>query len=318
AMTYEILAKEGDLNLGGNDWDELLADTIRKKLGIESFSDAEEEGIFRRAVTKLKIELTSSEDSMIFFQYNGADKYTRFTRQEFEDATEKLLERSMETVRKALDSYSGTIDDMDRIVMVGGSSNMPQIKRGLSEEFPDFDGDRIMVYDPSKAIAKGAALFSKFNCESGRSGEGAKIIDICSTTYGFDSHYHMTERAVYNMIYRGTPFGTDGRISIQSDSSFIPLRDSQTAVSFVVYESAVNKGDGFEGNWFHLGNGETENGMEVTIPIPRSYYGRATQFHMWVEYVLDSNGILEMIITDPDGNRLGYTSSAVKDFIARR
>ena len=58
--------------------------------------------------------------------------------------------------------------------------------------------------------------------------------------------------------------------------------------------------------------------MEVTIPIPRSYYGRATEFVMWAEFALDENGILELIITDPHGNRLGYTSTTVNDAVSRR
>lgn len=313
-MTYEIKAKEGDLRLGGNDWDDALAEAIKNATGTEGFKDSAEEAEFMRAVTKLKADLTEGESSMIFFSVNGDDKFTRFKREDFEKATAGLLGRAMDLTKKMLDSYEGDLSDIDKIVLVGGSSNMPQIKEGIAAAFPDFDRENIVVYEPSKAISKGAAVYSKLMLDDSRP---VRVKDISATTYGFDSMYESTRESIYNMIYKNTPF-EDGKIRVRSDTGFVALKDSQTAVTFTVYESASLPGEGFAGNFYDLGKGETPNGMEVSVPIPQSYYGRATQYSMYAEFVLDSNGILELIITDPDGNRLGYTSSAVKDPKARR
>ena len=310
-MTYEILAKEGDLNLGGNDWDDALAEAVKKKIGITGFSSKEEEATFRRLITKLKIDLTNSQDSMIFFDYEGGEKHTRFNRDEFEEASKHLMDRAIEVINKALESQENGLDDIDRIVLVGGSSNMPQIRRTIIEEFPGFDENSVLLYDPSKAIAKGAAIFAKFNSNSDKSAKGPKVIDSSTVTYGFESHYNGREVMIYNMIFKGTPFDENGTIKIRSDTTFTALRDNQTKVVFDIYESDTRKGDCIEGYWARFGNGEVQNGLRVTVQVPPQFLGRATSFCMWVELRLDCNGILEITVTDLAGNKLGFASSTL-------
>ena len=313
AMTYEILAKEGDLNLGGNDWDDALADAVKKKIGIDSFSSEEEEATFRKLVTKLKIDLTNSQDSMIFFDYEGGEKHTRFNRTEFEEATKHLMGRAIDVVKKAIDSFPEGLEGLDKIVLVGGSSNMPQIRRSIIEEFSGFDENSVLLYDPSKAIAKGAAIFAKFNSNSDKSAKGPKVIDSSTVTYGFESHYNGGESMVYNMIFKGTPFDENGTIRMRTDTTFVPMRDNQTKVVFDIYESDTRRGDCLEGNWARFGNGEVQNGLRVTVQVPPQFLGRATSFCMWVELRLDCNGILEITVTDLGGNKLGYASSSFDD-----
>ena len=312
AMTYEILAKEGDLNLGGNDWDAALADAVMKKIGIDGFSSPEEEATFRKLVTKLKIDLTNSQDSMIFFDYEGGEKHTRFNRSEFEAATKHLMDRAIDVVKKTLESFPEGLSRIDKIVLVGGSSNMPQIRRCITEEFSGFDENSVLLYDPSKAIAKGAAIFAKFNSNSDKSAKGPKVIDSSTVTYGFESHYNGGEIMIYNMIFKSTPFDENGIIRARTDTTFTAMRDSQTKIVFDVYESGTRKGDCVEGYWARMGNGEVQNGMRVTVQVPPQFLGKATSFCMWVELTLNCNGILEITVTDLGGNKLGYASSTLE------
>ena len=312
-MTYEILAKEGDLNLGGNDWDDALAEAVKRKVGIDTFSSDEEEAVFRKLVTKLKIDLTNTPESMIFFDYEGGEKHTRFNRDEFESSTRFLMDRAIGVIRKTLESFEGGLDAIDKIVLVGGSSNMPQIRKSIMAEFPGFDENSVLLYDPSKAIAKGAAVFAKFNSESDKSAKGPKVIDSSTVTYGFESHYNGGETMIYNMIFKGTPFDENGTIRVRTDSTFTALRDSQTKVVFDIYESDTRKGDCLEGQWARFGNGEVQNGLRVTVQVPPQFLGKATNFCMWVELKLNCNGILEITVTDLAGNKLGYASSSFDD-----
>lgn len=306
-MTYEIKAKEGDLMLGGNDWDDRLADLVMKKVGIEGFSSELDESRFRRDITRMKQDLSLSEKAGIMFEDSGEDYVAKITREEFEDCTKELLDRAIAVVKKAMESYGGMLD---RIVLVGGSSNMPQILGRIRSEFSDGDDDFVQVYEPSKAIAKGAAVFAKLNSSSDGPSMGTTIIDIATHTYGFDSRKDGQIDMIYNMIFKGTPFKDSDRISVRSETSFIPQRNDQTRVSFRIYESEASKGVGEDGNWMPYGNGEMYNGLEVSVQVPPEYLGKAKGFNMWPELSLDSNGILEITVRDRSGNRLAYGTTA--------
>lgn len=306
-MEYRILAKEGDLELGGNDWDAALARAVLGKMGLTWSGTDEERARFGEEVTKLKVTLSDAEEGIIFFRMKGEDRYTRFTRAEFEDCTSGLLGRAMDVVQRALDFDEGCWPD--KIVLVGGSSNMPQIARGIMRHTGFGEGD-VGVYEPSKAIAKGAAVYAKLTYSRDGSARGPRILDMATLTYGFESRYEGDRDGIYNMIYKGTQFDSNGRIVRRSPTSFIPLRDDQTQVSFSVYESECRAEDGFDENWFEFGNGETYNGLHVTVQVPAEYIGKARGFHMWATMSLDSNGILDITVTDRNGTKLAYGSTS--------
>lgn len=313
AMTYEIKAREGDLLLGGNDWDQKLADLVLQKTGIDRIDDPNELWSFKNEVTSLKVALTKKDNQSIMFTCDGEDAFTRVTREEFEDATSDLTDRAIDVVRKAIDSYEGDITDISRIILVGGSSNMPMIEKNLSVAFPELGGGGVVVFDPSRAIAKGAAVYSKLLWNAGGTSRGPKVLDCASHTYGFDSNYECEIPMIYNMIFKGTKFGESNFIRVKSESSFIPIRDSQTRVSFKIYESEGKPSEGDNPNWMPLGSGEKYNGMEVTVQVPPEYLGKARGFSMWAILSLDLNGILELTIVDRAGNKLGFASSSKRE-----
>lgn len=308
-MEYRILAKEGDLQLGGNDWDAALRTRILEKTGLRWSGTDEETGRFVKIVTKTKVELTDSDESLVVFTMNGQDHFTRITREEFEDCTSDLLERAMDVLEKALEFDTESYPD--RIVLVGGSSNMPQIARGVLER-TGYDPEDVMVYEPSKAISKGAAVFAKLNFSVDGSAKGPRVLDMAALTYGFESRYGGTRDCIFNLIYKGDKFDGTGKISRKSDTDFIPLRDDQTVVTFNVYESESLADSGFDGDWFDFGNGETANGLRVTVQVPPEYLGRARGFRMWTTMTLDANGILDITITDASGKKLAYGSTALE------
>ena len=309
-MEYRILAKEGDLELGGNDWDNALRERILEKTGIRWSGTDEETGRFTKIVTRTKVELTDSDESIVVFTMNGQDRFTRINREEFEDCTKELLGRAMDVVDKALEFDESAMPD--RIVLVGGSSNMPQIRQAIMDR-TGYGPDEVLVYEPSKAIAKGAAVYAKLTFSSDGSARAPKVLDMATLTYGFDSRYGETRECIYNMIYKGDRFDDTGRIVRKSDSDFIPLRDNQTLVSFEIYESDSQRGEGFDGDWFDMGKGETYNGLRVTVQVPPEYIGRARGFRMWATMSLDSNGILDITVTDAAGKKLAYGSTALGD-----
>jgi molecular chaperone DnaK (HSP70) len=185
---------------------------------------------------------------------------------------------------------------------------MPQIKTRVEFEYTILSDIEVLVYEPSKAIAKGAAIFAKMTSSVNGSEMGGRVIDCASQTYGFESHRGGSETPMmYNMIYKGTSFDDTGMIRVTSDSDFIPMYDDQTMVEFSVFESEQMRTDS---NWFTLGNGEVFNGLRCTVQVPPEYLGKARGFRMWVTLTLDANNIIDITVRDRSGNTLAYASSA--------
>lgn len=296
---YSIKVKEGDLTLGGNAWDEAFEKYILNKLGLDHTALSSLDKIpFREEVTSTKEKLSGTEVARFIGEVDNDLKLTKVTRQEFDQCTKHLLDRAMGVVKKALSSYGY---DVDKFVLVGGSSYMPQIKERIKSEF-HLDDSEICLHEPANAISRGAAVYTYMK------EYGTRIINTASHTYGFDSRRREDGKdMIYNLLFKGTPFDANGKIFVKSDTSFKAIRDTQTEIKWTVYESDAEEGVGEYANWMEYGSSESKNGMEVIIQIPPEYLGKARSYSTWVAFSLSSDGILEMIITDEKGNRIGYS-----------
>ncbi len=319
-VEYEILVKEGDLELGGKDWDSALGEIILKKLDLDTIDSDTERGLFWDTVGELKINLSRKTADARLLEINGEQTVITCTREEFEQATASLKERAAKVVEKAV-SEAGGIDNIDTIVLVGGSSNMPQIKEMIFESYPEFDKNSVLVHKPSKAIARGAAIFAKLNFKNGSVGQ-ASIVDSSTTTYGFKSRRGGKDLMIYNPILKGTKF-TEGKIHAVG-KHFHAIDNEQTSIVFEIYESqwmgensisgpGDNDHDPVEDLWMEFGNGETANGMEISVSIPPEYLGRARSYYVDVIFDLSADGILDITIVDAAGNKVGYTTNYVSE-----
>ncbi len=313
AMSYAIKAKEGDLNLGGNDWDNALAELIMSKLNIKKQDFSQDEyNRFHDNVIKLKEQLSDTEDDeeiLVSFKCGGVSKCTEITKIEFEEATKHLLDRAMEITKKALFANSSLgAKAIDQIVLVGGGSNMPQIRDRMVGEFGAFLGENnILTHDPSKAIAKGAAIFSKLD-----NAHVNIVKDIATLTYGFGStNSELHKSMIYNLLFKGTAFDENGVIFVKTPIAFVGLTPDQKEIQWIVYESDVNAKDCLDGHWIDYGANAHKNGMSITITVPKEYSGKADKYRCFPSFKLDTNGILEITITDEKGKQLGYQKKQI-------
>ncbi len=158
----EVVCADGDHRLGGKDWDdrlvEMIAERFQNETGCaenpldfpETFSD------FLGCAEKLKKGLTVRESFSERFSFQGETARIEITRQEFEDATRDLLERTVEfakNVEKTLKAKTGG-RGFDDLILVGGSSKMPAVARRLREAF----GKEPILFEPDEAVARGAAI----------------------------------------------------------------------------------------------------------------------------------------------------------------
>ena len=159
---YAVKASEGDLDLGGNDWDEALAKDVMRKCNISGFADENERVGFINSMNALKHLLTLDTVATVPFNHMGTTRIVvNYTRKEFEAATKPLLDRAMTLAKKTVSNYSPMgINAIDTIVLVGGSCNMPQVMERLQKEFPT-KASEVKRFDPSGAIARGAAIHAR-------------------------------------------------------------------------------------------------------------------------------------------------------------
>lgn len=162
---FEVLSTNGDTHLGGDDFDDAiinwLASEFQAKEGVDLKKDAMALQRLREAAEKAKIELSSSAQTEINLPYVTANEtgpkhlVETLTRSKFDQLTEDLVRRSMEPCKKALSDAGLSINDIDEVILVGGSTRMPKIQ----EEVEKFFGKKPSKgVNPDEVVAVGAAI----------------------------------------------------------------------------------------------------------------------------------------------------------------
>ena len=138
-QSYSVLAINGDVSLGGRDFDERMVrkytDEIREIIDVRAHSKEIFE--LRNACERAKIRLTHNTEATVFVSglLAGGDFRRRISRSEFDELNQNLFDRTLEIVKHALSDASLRPDQVDEVLLVGGSSRMPKIKQMLSEVF---------------------------------------------------------------------------------------------------------------------------------------------------------------------------------------
>jgi molecular chaperone DnaK (HSP70) len=158
-MTIDVIDTGGDDRLGGIDWDDRLYDHIRELYCDENGLASDQINNELRATIKNNVEATkkllSKKSSHSFvISYEGDTSRIEVSAEKFEELTQDLVERTMSFVNKLLSNNSLTPDNIDVVLLVGGSTKMPMVKKAVEGLFPD----KVRNEDPDKAVAKGAAL----------------------------------------------------------------------------------------------------------------------------------------------------------------
>ncbi|MFP6668245.1 MAG: Hsp70 family protein [Pirellulales bacterium] len=157
------LATDGDVQLGGRDWDEALADyaaeVFQKSHGVDLRQDPMSLGKLMIAVEDAKHTLTQRDRVGIRVEHEGIVVDVPVSREQFEQMTEGLLERTSFTTRQMLAAANLSWRDIPRILMVGGSTRMPMVS-AMIQQLSGIVPDRSI--NPDEAVARGAALFAGF------------------------------------------------------------------------------------------------------------------------------------------------------------
>ncbi|MFB6102558.1 MAG: molecular chaperone DnaK [Haloplanus sp.] len=162
---YEVVATNGDNDLGGDDWDEAiidyLADSFAEEHGIDLREDRQALQRLKDAAEEAKIELSSRKETRINLPFIATtddgplDLEESLTRATFESLTEDLLERTVGPTEQALSDAGYDESDIDEVILVGGSTRMPQVQEKVEEMTGQEPKKNV---NPDEAVALGAAI----------------------------------------------------------------------------------------------------------------------------------------------------------------
>ena len=236
--SFNVLSDESSKDLGGRDWDLQLANIIRRKVliaaGLKS-EDVISDNEFRIAILteaeRQKLSLERSSRSVGSVKVKGKNVRYILTRGEFEDATTWLMMKTINMVGYALRNAHLNMSDIDSIVLVGGSTIMPQVHKSLKEAYPSMD---IVSFDPEHAVARGAAIYAR----SVFAKEDITVRAASTRTIGVLAGIDGVEK-ICNVIFRNTQLPIDKTLMCR------PKRDDQKTLEISIYESLAREGEDF-------------------------------------------------------------------------
>lgn len=162
---FEVLSTNGDTQLGGDDFDKVLIDWMAEKFkkdeGIDLRKDPMALQRLKEAAEKAKIELSSSNQTEINLPYvtavDGVPKHfvTKISRSEFEKLIDSLVERTLEPCKQALKDANLSKNDIDEVLLVGGSTRIPKIQESVEKFFGKKPSKGV---NPDEVVAIGAAI----------------------------------------------------------------------------------------------------------------------------------------------------------------
>lgn len=155
----EVICSDGDHDLGGKNWDETLMayliNQFSQKVGYEVEPDEYLDQRLREMAEKFKKRLTSSTKVSGILEGDGKQEKLSVTREEFDGMTSIYLRETMNKVETVLEIARNKGYKIDEVLLVGGSTRMPQIKETLEEKFGK---EKVQFFEPDEAVAKGAAI----------------------------------------------------------------------------------------------------------------------------------------------------------------
>ena len=279
----EVRASAGDNRLGGDDFDEALVRLVEPLLDVAALERLPADR--RRALMTLAAErtrraLTTSEEAEFAVAADGTTLAARVTADAFEEAAAALVKRLRDPVIRALRDSHIDVKALSDIVLVGGATRMPVVRKALTRMFGRFPNTAV---HPDHAVALGAAIQAGL-LSGGEGLEEIRITDVAPFTLGVntatrDAHGRFHDDIFAPIIERNTP------VPVSRMERFSTLGDNQRQVTFAIYQGEARD---VKKN-VKLG--------ELTVPVPPKPAG---EISVDVRFTYDTSGLLEVDVAVPE------------------
>ena len=195
---FEVVATNGDTHLGGDDIDNLLItialDDIRGDMGLDVSRNGEAVATIRKAVIEAKIALSSQPATTLEVELPDGKHYQRaITRQQFEQLIQPIIDRTVGPCRQAMKDAGLKPEQIDEVVLVGGSTRIPKVRALVEEMFrrtPHTD------LNPDEVVALGAAVQANILAGGSEATENMLLLDVTPLSLGIEVAGGVTDKII--------------------------------------------------------------------------------------------------------------------------
>lgn len=239
----DVMASRGIQELGGKNFDELIANYILEDIydtyGLDLKDDIVSMSRIIEKAEKAKIDLSSVQTTEILLPFIAMDKYNnsitcnfKFKRSKFEEMISDLIKSTNDVVNEALKAAKLKDEDIDIVLAVGGSSRIPMVRNLLTKRF----GNKIKTkINPDEAVALGAAIQAGIKNDEISSKDSIIITDACNNSLGIKVATDMGEGRYISGLFDPLIL-RDTKVPCTKTKLYTTLVDYQTEVIIDVYQ----------------------------------------------------------------------------------